>query len=279
MDERERIEGEYRVREGIVRSFFQAEAPRLADLCHVMARRFARGGRLIAFGAGAAATDAQHVSVEFVHPVIVGKRALPALALVNDSPSVLELALRDPSSFFVRHLEIVGRPEDMALGMVHHAGDTGLAPVAAALKHAGSTDALTIGLGAPGASLAAEAEHAFTVPSEDPFIVQEVHETLYHVLWELVHVFFDHKGLLEDRVRGASHDTGRSGFLYPFLAEAEANLDEVLVEITGSIRTKAEDVIAMRAASRDPSGLTETARLIAQRVAAGGKILAFGNGG
>ena len=61
--------------------FFEAEAERLARLCHRMAERFARGGRLIAFGRSPAArSDARHVAVEFVHPVIVGKRALPALA-------------------------------------------------------------------------------------------------------------------------------------------------------------------------------------------------------
>ena len=49
-----------------------------------MAERFLRGGRLLAFGRGPYATDAQHVSVEFVHPVIVGKRALPALDLSLD---------------------------------------------------------------------------------------------------------------------------------------------------------------------------------------------------
>src|SRR5689334_8241466 len=65
--------------------FFSAEADRIAQACWAMAGRFHRGGRLIAFGNGAWASDAQHVAVEFVHPVIVGKRALPALALTNDS--------------------------------------------------------------------------------------------------------------------------------------------------------------------------------------------------
>ena len=62
--------------------FFEPEAERIARLCHRMAERFARGGRLIALGRSPAArSDARHVAVEFVHPVIVGKRALPALAL------------------------------------------------------------------------------------------------------------------------------------------------------------------------------------------------------
>ena len=65
--------------------FFDAEAERLARLCHVMAERFARGGRLVAFGRSPAArSDARHVAVEFVHPVIVGKRALPAIGLAGE---------------------------------------------------------------------------------------------------------------------------------------------------------------------------------------------------
>ncbi len=70
------------VRDVTAERFFSGEADRLAALCREMAERFARGGRLLACGASAADwSDARHVAVEFVHPVIVGKRALPALAL------------------------------------------------------------------------------------------------------------------------------------------------------------------------------------------------------
>src|ERR1044072_3248604 len=68
-------------RNTVLEGFFNAEAGRLAEACREMSRRFMAGGRLLTFGRGAAATDAQHVAVEFVHPVIVGKRALPALDL------------------------------------------------------------------------------------------------------------------------------------------------------------------------------------------------------
>src|SRR5271170_1339676 len=68
-------------RNELFEQFFSREAPRLALASREMAERFLRGGRLLAFGRGSYATDAQHVSVEFVHPVIVGKRALPALDL------------------------------------------------------------------------------------------------------------------------------------------------------------------------------------------------------
>ena len=80
-------------------AFFTAEAERIARLCHRMAERFARGGRLIALGTSPAArSDARHVAVEFVHPVIVGKRALPAIGLST-----------------VPDLELIAEPDDMVL--------------------------------------------------------------------------------------------------------------------------------------------------------------------
>ena len=92
----------------IVEDFFSREAPRLAEACRDMSERFLRGGRLLAFGRGPYATDAQHVSVEFVHPVIVGKRALPAL---------------DLSMLFRPWLEAILHPEDIVMGFGPPEGD------------------------------------------------------------------------------------------------------------------------------------------------------------
>ena len=80
-----RIEELLAARSAANRAFFERNAERLARCCHRMAERFARGGRLIALGRSPAArSDARHVAVEFVHPVIVGKRALPALGLASE---------------------------------------------------------------------------------------------------------------------------------------------------------------------------------------------------
>ena len=87
------------------RAFFAAVADPLARLCHAMSERFARGGRLIAVGATPAArSDARHVAVEFVHPVIVGKRALPAIALAAEGGDV------------AAQLELVAEPDDIVMG-------------------------------------------------------------------------------------------------------------------------------------------------------------------
>lgn len=97
-------------REEVLSAFVEAESERIARACHAMARCFARGGTLIPYGTGAAATDAAHATVEFMHPVIVGKRALPALAPTNDPTGASTLA---------RLL----RPDDIAMGLVHGSED------------------------------------------------------------------------------------------------------------------------------------------------------------
>src|ERR1700685_2452681 len=112
----------------IVAAFFSREAPRLAQACRSMSERFLRGGRLLAFGRGPYATDAQHVSVEFVHPVIVGKRALPAL---------------DLSLLFRPCLETLLQPDDMVMGFGPPEGDP---EVWAALEVARKRQAMTFAL-------------------------------------------------------------------------------------------------------------------------------------
>src|SRR5579884_78338 len=125
-------------------TFFEHEAPRIAEACWAMARRFHQGGRLLAFGNGAWATDAQHVSVEFVHPVIVGKRALPALALTNDSATISSLmAGGDTTMPFARQVAVLARPQDIAMGL---SPDGCCANVVAALHAARQKGLLTLGL-------------------------------------------------------------------------------------------------------------------------------------
>lgn len=162
----ERLQELVQERERVLDSFLDAHAPALGLACHAMARAFSAGGTLVACGTGAAASDAAHVAVEFMHPVIVGKRALPALA----AP---ELA----------------RPGDIALGLVHGGRDSEVEKLLA------RPDLLTIALTGPERIAA---DFSFAVDCDDSRIVQEVQETAYHVLWELVHVFFEHPGLLAD---------------------------------------------------------------------------------
>jgi D-sedoheptulose 7-phosphate isomerase len=200
-------------------AWFADEAERLARLCGEMAERFARGGRLLATGD---VSDARHVAVEFVHPVIVGKRALPALAVTP------------------RELELLAEPDDMVMAFGVEVPDT---------------PALRIVL---------------DPPVGDPFIRQELVETAYHVLWELVHVFLEHS-------ERTVHDTGAASFLYPFLGERETDREAVVEDVRRSILMKAAEIGELRAQT-----LTEGREALlgaAEALREAPCVLALGNGG
>ncbi len=174
--------------------FFELQADVISHACLEMARRFHRGGRLLVFGEGAEATDAQHVSVEFVHPVIVGKRALPAISLTNDIASLTGRSREAPGpDVFAQLLGILGRDIDIAMGLSRD-GDG--EAVLQGLERGRELGMLTLGIAAgDGGRMgrSSPVDFVFVVPSADPMVAQEVHETLYHVLWELVHLFFENR--------------------------------------------------------------------------------------
>lgn len=230
-------------------TFFARESGRLAEACQEMAARFLHGGRLLAFGSGASATDAQHVSVEFVHPVIVGKRALPAL---------------DLSAAFSEWAPALCKPGDIAMGFAPPSGDRA---VSATLAELGRMGAQTFALSG------SDADFALDAPSSDPFIAQEIIEILYHTLWETVHVFFEHGE--------QGHDVGGAGFLYPFLGRDKQDTNLVLAGVADSIRGKGADVARLReeAAGSQSDQIAAAALAIAESVRAGGKLILFGNGG
>jgi D-sedoheptulose 7-phosphate isomerase len=183
-------------------SALSAEAGAIAHACADMAARFGAGGKLIVFGNGAGATDAAHVAVEFVHPVIVGKRALPALSLSNDAAALTGLAERHGlAGIYAAQLALVADPGDIALGIC------GVGPVESVqrgLAEARRLGLLTVALtgrDAGGANMAIPADHVLRAESDDPRIVKEIHVTIYHVLWELVHVFLEQPAVLVDRER------------------------------------------------------------------------------
>jgi D-sedoheptulose 7-phosphate isomerase len=232
-------------RNHIIESFFATESLRLAEACREMSERFLRGGRLLAFGRGPFATDAQHVSVEFVHPVIVGKRALPAL---------------DLSLAFEPWLKTLAQPDDIVMGFGPPDGD---AEVWSALDAARARHAMTFALpGADGSYFCNPATH-------DAFIHQELIEILYHTLWETVHVFFEHREL--------GHDVGEAGFLYPFLGKDKQETSDIVAQVASSIRMKAQDDAHLRAqvAHEESEKISNAAAAIRECIARHSRHLAF----
>ncbi len=178
-------------------SDFAGQAGAVAEACHAMAVRFHRGGKLITFGTGGSSPDAQHVAVEFVHPVIVGKRALPAISLTTDVATLTGVAARDGmAQVFAHQIRYLAEPADIALGISADGNDPA---VLAGLEAAAQAGLLTIALaGGDGGAIAASpgVDHLLLARAADPRIVKEIQVTEYHVLWELVHVFFEQPGLL-----------------------------------------------------------------------------------
>lgn len=243
------IEERLLMRNQVIETFFAREARHLAEACREMSERFLRGGRLLAFGRGSYATDAQHVSVEFVHPVIVGKRALPAL---------------DLSITFGPWLRAILEPEDIVMGFGPPEGDP---EVIAALAWARSCKAMTFAL--PGR----DGSYALEPATQDPFIHQEMIEIFYHTLWETVHVFLEHREL--------GHDVGQSEFLYPFLGQKKQETSDIVADVASSIRMKVQDDTSLRTqlAKEQAEQIGSTALAIHERLSRGGKLILFGNGG
>jgi len=173
------------------------QADAVAAACHAMAVRFHGGGKLVVFGTGGSSTDAQHVAVEFVHPVIVGKRALPAISLTTDVATVTGIAERaGVDAIFAHQIRFLASPADIALGIDP---DGHSASVLAGLEEARELGLLTVALtGGDGGPIAASkaVDHLLVARSADPRVVKDMHVTTYHVLWELVHVFFEQPGVL-----------------------------------------------------------------------------------
>jgi D-sedoheptulose 7-phosphate isomerase len=230
-------------------AFFPPNADRLAGLCHEMSHRFLQGGRLLACGiTPQARSDVRHVAVEFVHPVIVGKRALPAIGLV------------DPGE-----LTLLAEPADIVMAFGEPADGPALGH---ALEQARGRGCLTVAFAALGA------EWEFEPPSRDGLVRQELVETTYHVLWELVHVFFEHQGR-------QTEDAGAASFLYPFLDRQRSDPEKVIADVADSAVMKAEEVQALRERTLEGSvgALNGAAAALRSAFSHGGRVLALGNGG
>jgi D-sedoheptulose 7-phosphate isomerase len=168
-------------------AFFRVEADRIEALARAMATAFERGGRLYVMGNGGGATDAQHVAVEFGHPILEKRRPLPALALTTDTALLTAISNdRDFAKVFGDQLRLLGRRGDMALALSTSGQSPNLVHGLDVARDLGlTTIAFT---GKDGGRLAGLADFAFVVPSFSIHRIQETHVALYHIVWDLVHV-------------------------------------------------------------------------------------------
>jgi D-sedoheptulose 7-phosphate isomerase len=167
--------------------FFAENAPRVVACAEAMARAFDAGGRLLVMGNGGSSCDAAHVSVEFMHPIIEKRPALPAMALSVDT--ALMTAVGNDQDFalaFVEQVRMLGRPGDIVLGISTSGKSANVNRALAAGREGGM---LTVGFsGRDGGRMPELCDYCFTVPSFSIHRIQESHEALLHILWDLIHV-------------------------------------------------------------------------------------------
>jgi D-sedoheptulose 7-phosphate isomerase len=163
----------------------QMELTEVTRAAGVIGEAFARGGRLYVFGNGGSAADAQHMAAEMVGRFERERRALPAVALTTDTSVLTSVANdHDFERVFVRQIEALGRPGDVAFG-ISTSGES--ANVLAAIRAAKSGRLQTVALtGRDGGLIGAAADIHINVPDASTARVQEVHRTLIHVICELV---------------------------------------------------------------------------------------------
>jgi D-sedoheptulose 7-phosphate isomerase len=151
----------------------------------VIARALRAGGKLLAFGNGGSAADAQHVAAELVGRFRHDRQALAALALTVDTSVLTSVANDDAfERVFARQVEALGRPGDLALGISTSGRSKNVAAALAAARRLGlGTIALT---GCDGGEIGRAADIHINVPSDSTPRIQEVHRTLLHVICELV---------------------------------------------------------------------------------------------
>ena len=180
-----------RVQEAVAESsrlksqFVAEQAEDLVAAARMLAQVFKKGGKVLIFGNGGSAADAQHLAAEFVNRFLVERPPLAALALTTDT-SILTAVANDYDfrEVFAKQVRALGRRGDAALGI----STSGKSPnVVAGLKAARELGLQTLALsGGDGGPVAASADLALVVPSRQTPRIQEVHITMGHVLCDLV---------------------------------------------------------------------------------------------
>ena len=171
----------------LVESFVTEHCDRIEACARAMADRVGAGGRLWVMGNGGSACDAQHMAVEFQHPIIEKRRPLPAMALCVDVALLTAVGNDDDfARTYARQVELLACDRDIAVGMSSSGASSN---VNRALRSARARGALTVGfVGRDGGPMRDLCDHAFVVPSWSIHRVQEAHTVLLHILWDQVHV-------------------------------------------------------------------------------------------
>lgn len=167
--------------------FFSDNAGKIEAMCREMAKQFANGNKLLVMGNGGSLCDALHFGVEFTHPIIEKRPAFPVIPLMTDIATMTAIGNDvDYTLLFLNQLRILGQPGDMVLAV----STSGKSPnLIYALEEARKRNMLTIAwAGKDGGRFPEIADYCLVVPSYSIHRIQEVHATLVHVAWDLIHI-------------------------------------------------------------------------------------------
>ncbi|MGB3976645.1 MAG: D-sedoheptulose 7-phosphate isomerase [bacterium] len=157
----------------------------LADVAELISTQFKKGNKLLLFGNGGSAADAQHLAAEFVNRLLFDRPALPALALTTDTSILTSIANDDTYlHVFSRQIEAIGTPGDVAWGI----STSGNSPNVVEAFHTAKRKGLftVASLGHSGGIIKSMVDHAIIVPASSTQRIQEVHITAGHAICEWV---------------------------------------------------------------------------------------------
>ncbi len=165
--------------------FLKENLPKLLDLIKLVSHAFETGNKLLLFGNGGSAADAQHIAAEFVNRYVIDRPPLPAISLTTDT-SILTSVSNDVAftDIFAKQIKALGREGDVAVGI----STSGNSPnIIKAFETAGELGIRTAALtGNDGGMLAKIADLSLIVPSTSTPRIQETHILIGHVLCEMV---------------------------------------------------------------------------------------------
>lgn len=175
----------FRESAGLTLTFLERHLDLVVLVAGAIAGALRAGRKILVFGNGGSAADAQHLAGEFVNRFLLDRPALPAIALTTDSSILTSISNdRGYAHVFARQVEALGSAGDVAIGI----SASGTSPsVVCGIETAGKMQLRTVAFtGGDGGKLIGLADHTFVVPSRSVPRIQEVHATLGHALCQLV---------------------------------------------------------------------------------------------
>jgi len=169
----------------IKEAFLNENLSKIVKVVDAVTAALKGGSKILLFGNGGSAADAQHIAAEFVNRFIIERPPLPAIALTTDTSIITSIANDyDFSEIFAKQIRAIGQPGDVAWGLSTSGTSSN---VVKALETAKKVEMITIGLtGRDGGHIARIVDHSLIVPSNSTPRVQEVHVTIGHVICEMV---------------------------------------------------------------------------------------------